>query len=80
MAKKNQNYLEMLHDSIDRLEKIKDQDAGDNEIFTSTIDAMIGKLFKKIQEEWKKRNARPKKRSKSSEPEIMTQKDTSNTL
>ena len=51
MAKKISNDTYMLHDSIDRLEQIKDQDAGDNEIFTRTIDAMIDKLFKKIQEE-----------------------------
>ena len=76
MTKRNQNYTDKLHDSIDRLEKIKDQDAGDNEIFIRTIDAMIGKLCKKIQNEWKKRNAKPKKRSKTSVPEILTEKGT----
>ena len=74
MAKRNQNFVEMLHDSIDRLEQIKDQDADDNTIFTSTIDAMIGDLFKKIQEEWKKRNVKPPKRSKTCVSEILTQK------
>ena len=72
MAKRNQNDANMLHDSIDRLEQIKDQDAGDNEIFTRTIDTMIKELFDLIQREWKKRNAKPKKRSKTYVPDIHT--------
>ena len=74
--KKKQNYTDMLHDSIDRLEKIKDQDPGDNEVFTRTIDAMIGDLFGQIQKEWKKRNARSKKRSNKSVPISLAQKGT----
>ena len=74
MAKRNQNHLEKLHDAIDKFEQIKDQDAGNNEIFTRTIDAMIRKLFDQIQDEWKKRNAKPKMRSKTWMPENQTQK------
>lgn len=76
MAKKKHNYTDMVHDSIDRLEKIKDQDAGDNDIFTHTIDSMIDMLFIKIQDDWKKRNAKPKKRPKTYSSEIVTQKGT----
>ena len=76
MAKRNQNYTDMVHDAIDRLERIKDQDHGDNEVFTRTINRMIHKLFGKTQAEWKKRNTKPQKRSKTSVPEIPAQKGT----
>jgi hypothetical protein len=80
MTKRNQNYTDKLHDSIDRLEKIRDQDAGDNDVFTCTIDAMIEKLFRKTQDEWKKRKSKPKKRSGTRVPEIITQKGTDDTV
>ena len=73
MAKKKQSYSDMVHDSIRRFKKIKDQDPGDNEVFTRTINAVIQELFEKNQDDWEKRNAKPQKRSKTSVPEFRTQ-------
>ena len=82
MARKNQNYLEMLHDSINRLKGIKEQDPGDNENFSNTIESMIGELLEKEHEELSKKFVKTAKRppAKTSMPESksnsVTQKGT----
>jgi hypothetical protein len=63
MVKKNQNYLEMIHDSINRLKIIKEQDPGDNEIFSSAVNLMIGELFEKEHEELSKKFVKTAKRN-----------------
>jgi hypothetical protein len=74
MAKKKQNYTDMVHDSIRRFKKIREQDLGDNEVFISTINEVIQDLFEKNQFDWEERNAEPKKQSKTGVPQILTQK------
>ncbi|MCB2141211.1 hypothetical protein KQH27_00720 [bacterium] len=76
MAKKKINYTDLVHDSIRRFKKIREQDPGDNEVFTATINEVIQDLHERNQEDWEKRNTEPKKRSKTYSPEILPQKGT----
>jgi hypothetical protein len=79
MAKKKQNYTDMVHESIRRFKKIREQDLGDNEVFTLTINEVIQKLFEKNQDDWEERNVEPKKQAKTCVREILTQKGTDKT-
>jgi hypothetical protein len=76
MAQKKQNYTYLVHDSIRRFKKIKDQDTADNKVFTRTINEVIQKLYEKNQDDWEERNVKPKKQAKTCVREIMTQKGT----
>jgi len=63
MARKNQNYLEMLNNSINRLKRIKEQDSCENEIFSKSIDSMIAELSEKEHDEVTKKFAKTTKKS-----------------
>ena len=50
MPKKNQEQLEKLQDAISRFKKIKEQDPGNNEIFSEYLASAILKLLNKMHE------------------------------
>jgi hypothetical protein len=73
MPKKNQEQLEKLQDAVSRFKKVKEQDPGDNEIFSKYLDSATLKLLNKMHEVVSQKFTKPSKslQTKTEKPELI---------
>lgn len=64
MAKKNHERLIKIHEALNRFKKIKEQDPGDNEIFTESVNLEMQRLFNEEHKEITRLFEQPKKPNK----------------